>query len=135
MLVHHHNPDDETSDTSIKIADFGIGRRNAQISTTAVGTEIYRAPETLQQVASQGYDGRKADMWSIGVVLYAVLKVGFPFQDTDAPPAKRSKVEDFIANPNAASKSCRDFIGRLLEIDPNSRPSAEEALADPFCAT
>ncbi|KAF9401645.1 hypothetical protein BGZ94_005152 [Podila epigama] len=63
----------------VKLTDFGLAKviePNAPLLTTRCGSEDYAAPEII---LGQPYDGRQADIWSLGVLLYALL-VGFlPF--------------------------------------------------------
>lgn len=64
---------------TVKLTDFGLAKvieEDAPLLTTRCGSEDYAAPEII---LGQPYDGREADIWSLGVVLYALL-VGFlPF--------------------------------------------------------
>ncbi|KAF9979908.1 CBL-interacting serine/threonine-protein kinase 21 [Modicella reniformis] len=64
---------------TVKLTDFGLAKvieEDAPQLTTRCGSEDYAAPEII---LGQSYDGREADIWSLGVVLYALL-VGFlPF--------------------------------------------------------
>ncbi|KAF9366208.1 CBL-interacting serine/threonine-protein kinase 24 [Mortierella sp. NVP85] len=64
---------------TVKLTDFGLAKvieQDAPLLTTRCGSEDYAAPEII---LGQPYDGREADIWSLGVVLYALL-VGFlPF--------------------------------------------------------
>lgn len=63
----------------VKLTDFGLAKvieQGAPLLTIRCGSEDYAAPEII---LGQPYDGRQADIWSLGVVLYALL-VGFlPF--------------------------------------------------------
>ncbi|OHS95141.1 CAMK family protein kinase [Tritrichomonas foetus] len=61
------------SNLNIKIADFGFARFvKSHIAETACGSPHYAAPEVIK---GQPYDGRSADIWSCGVILYALLAV------------------------------------------------------------
>ena len=57
----------------IKIADFGFARwMRANIAETSCGSPHYAAPEVIKGIP---YDGRFADIWSLGVILFALLAV------------------------------------------------------------
>lgn len=94
---------------------------------TLCGTEAYVAPEVLR---SKGYDER-VDMWSIGVVLYILLGGYAPF---DEPAGKlaaaimRGKYEFHYDCWSHISSEAKSLIGSLLDVNPKSRWSAEEAL-------
>ena len=59
------------NDLTLKIADFGTSRfiSNSTLATTSVGTLIYMAPEIYTQ---EKYD-HKADVWSVGLLVYRGL--------------------------------------------------------------
>lgn len=68
-----------------KLADFGFsclseGRDGSGFLRTALGTEGYRAPE----VSGKHYRGEKADVFSLGVVLYVMYAGSPPFEKADA---------------------------------------------------
>jgi serine/threonine protein kinase len=63
----------ETND--LKIGDFGFARwMKANIAATSCGSPHYAAPEVIRGTP---YDGRAADIWSCGVILFALLAVHF----------------------------------------------------------
>jgi BR serine/threonine kinase len=63
---------------NMKIADFGFARFvKSNIAETSCGSPHYAAPEVI---AGLPYDGRAADVWSCGVILYALLAVCIIFR-------------------------------------------------------
>lgn len=59
----------------IKIADFGFARwMRSNIADTSCGSPHYAAPEVIKGIQ---YDGRSSDIWSLGVILFALLAVRF----------------------------------------------------------
>ena len=57
----------------IWIADFGFARwMPNNVANTSCGSPLYAAPEVIKGIP---YDGRIADVWSAGVILYAMLAV------------------------------------------------------------
>ena len=65
---------------NIKIVDFGLSNlfREGEKLSTACGSPCYAAPE---MVAGEKYDGILADMWSCGVIIYAMVCGFLPFED------------------------------------------------------
>ena len=64
---------------NIKIADFGLAiNKNISRSTDFVGTKVYMAPEIIER---KPYDGVKADIFSVGVVLFAIVNAFMPFKN------------------------------------------------------
>lgn len=80
--LHQHNichrdlkPENILLDSNghIKIADFGFARwMREKIAETSCGSPHYAAPEVIR---GRPYDGLKADIWSAGVILFALLAV------------------------------------------------------------
>jgi len=126
---------DENGD--IKIIDFGLSNfmpgygENAAGDraglATQCGSPAYAAPELL---AKRVY-GPKVDVWSAGVVTYALLTGRLPFT---VEPFKISSLYKKMVNgemnhiPSTLSKSCRDFIHRVLTANPDKRPTVDEII-------
>lgn len=70
-----------TSTGVLKISDFGLSAiidvKHNELLENAVGTPNYIAPEVL---GKEKYDGKLADCWSIGVILYVLMAGYFPFE-------------------------------------------------------
>jgi serine/threonine protein kinase len=63
-------------DMAIKIADLGFAVNRSGFLSTRCGTEVYMAPEVEQ---GQTYRGEPADIFSLGVILYILVRGTFPF--------------------------------------------------------
>eukprot|EP00929_Paragymnodinium_shiwhaense_P099207 TRINITY_DN6077_c0_g1_i1.p1 TRINITY_DN6077_c0_g1~~TRINITY_DN6077_c0_g1_i1.p1 ORF type:complete len:805 (+),score=196.18 TRINITY_DN6077_c0_g1_i1:97-2415(+) len=108
----------------VKIADFGLSRVIKQLgklapSMTAVGTPAYVAPEVLEE----NYDER-VDLWSFGVIIYAMLCGQMPFDVSSLSPERHKRAVAHIAacEPwRRASSEGRDLVRGLLTINPSER--------------
>ena len=104
--------------SELKIADFGFARwMRTNIAETACGSPHYAAPEVVRGIP---YDGRGADIWSCGVVLYAILSGRLPFND----PAIRNllaKVKAGQYQMPQLPEPLQDLISRMLIVDPSQR--------------
>lgn len=121
----------------IVIADFGVARHlepEGQVNKTLVGSPGYSAPELLTR---SGYLGKPADIWSIGVVAYAVLSGTTPFSVTSEPQVmvdqQTSGKIDF-SKPiwKDISAEAKDFITKCCVVDPEKRMTVDEALNHPW---
>lgn len=119
-------------DTSIKIADFGFAKkvRKPNCLSTLCGSASYVAPEVLD-LTTTGYDER-ADIWSCGVIMYVLLGGYAPF---DAPVDDlpnlilRGEYEFHDQYWKDTSASAKELISSCLQVSPDIRITAEEALA------
>jgi hypothetical protein len=118
----------------LKISDFGMarlyigdpdaaGEARTELLHTTCGTPNYVAPEVL---TCQGYDGQKADVWSMGVILYVLLAGYLPFEEsTTAALFKKIKAAEF-EYPKWFSESVRNLLDLILVVDPDHRISLKE---------
>jgi serine/threonine protein kinase len=108
-------------DGQIKIADFGMAalqqNPNHQLRT-ACGSPHYAAPELLRH---QYYKGSAVDIWSMGVILFAMLAGHLPFndEDLDVMMAKAKRAE--YRMPLHLTKEAKDLIRRILVDQPAHR--------------
>ncbi|OHT17513.1 CAMK family protein kinase [Tritrichomonas foetus] len=100
-----------------KLCDFGFATFANDYLTGSYGSYGYAAPEVFVDAP---YDGKKADMFSVGVLLYALFGERMPFEDTQNPDFSAL---DFTILPDGIDEIVRD----LLVFDPQSRISASAA--------
>ena len=125
--------------SAVKLTDFGLSKmidQQSQIMKTACGTPGYVAPEILT-LKGGGYD-HQVDVWSMGVIIY-VLLCGFPpfYANNDAQlyaKIKACKYSFIKPHWDPISESAKDFIRRMLVVDPKQRASIDELLKHPWLA-
>jgi len=118
-----------SKDALLKTADFGLscfhtpGTRESQ----PCGTPTYIAPEVIRK----DYD-EKADIWSVGVILYIMLSGKMPFYgrtDTDCLRSTLSGRYSFRhRNWETVSDEAKEIVAAMLRYNPRDRPSATELL-------
>ncbi|XP_042740318.1 calcium/calmodulin-dependent protein kinase type 1G isoform X1 [Lagopus leucura] len=119
--------------SKIMITDFGLSKMEQNgIMSTACGTPGYVAPEVLAQ---KPYS-KAVDCWSIGVITY-ILLCGYPpfYEETESKLFEKIKEGYYeFESPfwDDISESAKDFIRHLLEKNPDTRFSCEEALRHPW---
>jgi BR serine/threonine kinase len=104
---------------NIKIADFGFARWvKSNIAETPCGSPHYAAPEVIRGVP---YDGRAADIWSCGVILYALLTGRLPFDDSSIRAVLGKVKTGRFAMPLFISPDIQDLIAQMLCVDTQRR--------------
>jgi calcium-dependent protein kinase len=119
-------------DLSIKIIDFNIAIIKYDKTLKGVsGTTDYMAPEVFSGVYNE-----KCDLWSCGVVLYLMVSGQLPFPSTSDEETEKAIKTEKLTFPSpyfdSVSPTCKDFLSKLLNKNPRSRPSAQEALSHPW---
>ncbi|RHZ62655.1 non-specific serine/threonine protein kinase [Aspergillus thermomutatus] len=119
---------------NVKLCDFGFTREyegKASYLQTFCGTICYSAPEMLK---GEKYAGEKVDVWSLGIILYALLAGELPFdEDDDQVTKKRILTEEPVFN-HKFPDDAKALINLLLSKRPLIRPSLADILAHPFLA-
>lgn len=129
----------------IKICDFGYSKHEKYQSApgSRVGTPAYLAPEVIMTTKGKTYDGKIADIWSCGVMLFVMLVGAYPFErpEDKSDPQKLQKMIQRILKveyewpPHMATKlssECRDIMTKLLVADPKKRISIPELQDHPW---
>jgi serine/threonine protein kinase len=130
-LLLTHKPRSPGEVPEVKIIDFGLSKlmQEQPVASSFLGTRGYLAPEMLQR---QKYT-RAVDAWALGVITYVLLCGCLPFDDDSAsiPTDAMLRSKFVLRFPRWAknlSPSARDLLSRLLDINPRSRYTAEQAL-------
>ncbi|KAK9803721.1 hypothetical protein WJX73_006602 [Symbiochloris irregularis] len=134
MVVHRDlKPENLLLDAKlhVKIADFGLSNvmRDGHFLKTSCGSPNYAAPEVI---SGRLYAGPEVDVWSCGVILYALLCGSLPFDDENIPNLFK-KIKGGIYNlPSHLSPGARDLIPRMLLVDPMQRITLPEIRQHPW---
>lgn len=117
---------------NIKIVDFGLSNtyKNDQLLKTACGSPCYAAPE---MIAGKAYHGLGADIWSSGVILYAMVCGYLPFEDQKTSLLyKKIMNAEYSIPEDIISEECKTLIQRFLTTDPSKRCTMEEIKSHPW---
>jgi serine/threonine protein kinase len=120
---------------NLKITDFGLSALSSasdgrqKMLMTTCGTPNYVAPEVLQE---KGYNGKIADVWSCGIILYVMLAGYLPFED-DTMNGLFSKIESGVFHfPSHFSPDIKNLISNMLIVDPLKRMTIDDIMATPW---
>ena len=109
-------------DKTLKIVDFGLSNMYTAGSQdtlkTACCSPCYAAPE---MIAGKKYIGLKSDIWSSGVVLYAMVCGFLPFEDPKTSNLYKKILAGDFKIPKFLSQDCAHFISKILCTDPEDR--------------
>ncbi|WOL18194.1 SNF1-related protein kinase catalytic subunit alpha KIN10-like [Canna indica] len=128
MVVHRDlKPENLLLDSkcNVKIADFGLSNvmRDGHFLKTSCGSPNYAAPEVI---SGKLYAGPEVDVWSCGVILYALLCGTLPFDDENIPNLFKKIKGGIYTLPSHLSALARDLIPRMLVVDPMKRITIRE---------
>lgn len=118
-------------DKGIKLVDFGLSNtfKNNETLNTACGSPCYAAPE---MISGKPYNGTKVDIWSLGVVLFALLSGFLPFEDPDTGELYKKILSADYCLPEYVSADASDLIAKILTTDPDKRISISEIREHPW---
>ncbi|ERF74729.1 hypothetical protein EPUS_04898 [Endocarpon pusillum Z07020] len=116
---------------NIKIADFGMAalQPTDRWLNTSCGSPHYAAPEIIH---GKRYRGDKADIWSVGIILYAMLNGFLPFDGGDLAATLRLVKKGEYHLSDALSEEAADLIQRILQKRPDDRISMNAIWAHPL---
>ncbi|NXN70002.1 MELK kinase, partial [Himantopus himantopus] len=120
-------------DHNLKLIDFGLcakpkGGLNYHLNTCC-GSPAYAAPELIQ---GKAYIGSEADIWSMGVLLYALLCGFLPFDDNSLVAIYRKIMRGKYSIPKWLSPGSTLLINQMLQVDPKKRITVKHLLSHPW---
>ncbi|XP_076277779.1 serine/threonine-protein kinase SIK3 isoform X1 [Lasioglossum baleicum] len=116
------------ADNNIKLADFGFSNEytpGVPLSTWC-GSPPYAAPEIFE---GKQYDGPRADVWSLGVVLYVLVCGALPFDGPTMQLLRSVVISGKFRIPFFMSAECEKLIRHMLVVEPERRLSISQILA------
>ncbi|WPK24277.1 hypothetical protein PUMCH_001544 [Australozyma saopauloensis] len=113
---------------NVKLADFGMAalESNGKLLETSCGLPHYAAPEI---VLGLKYHGAASDVWSCGVILFALLTGRLPFDDENIRNLLLKVQAGNFEMPADLSPEAQDLIWRMLTVDPSDRISTSLVLS------
>jgi BR serine/threonine kinase len=114
----------------ILIADFGFARwMRSNLAETSCGSPHYTAPEVIRGVQ---YDGRGADVWSAGVILYAMAIGALPFAGETREDTANAVLADEPEWPEGLDPRLLDLLKKMLSKEVDGRLGLEQIAAHPW---
>jgi len=119
-----------TSDMRTKVIDWGLSTSDPTNCFKMCGTPAYAAPEMWTRSKAVPFDARGADVFSMGVILYALLFGRFPFLSCELSAMRRGEE---VPRPDmdsiiSVSDSAKDLLLGMLETSPRRRLKMEEIM-------
>jgi 5'-AMP-activated protein kinase catalytic alpha subunit len=110
---------------NIKLVDFGLSNtyQPGELLKTACGSPCYAAPE---MIAGHKYVGIKVDMWSCGIILYALICGYLPFEDPNTNQLYKKILSGEFKTPEFLSLEAKDLLKGILNTDPEKRFSIDQ---------
>ncbi|KAM3865496.1 maternal embryonic leucine zipper kinase [Diretmus argenteus] len=120
-------------DHNLKLIDFGLcakpkGGLGYQLMTCC-GSPAYAAPELIQ---GKAYIGSEADVWSMGVLLFALLCGCLPFDDDNYMVLYRKIMRGKYDNPRWLSPGSILLLNQMMQVDPKRRLTVRQLLDHPW---
>jgi 5'-AMP-activated protein kinase catalytic alpha subunit len=105
--------------------DFGLSNtyKKEEMLKTPCGSPCYAAPEMIK---GERYTGLRVDVWSSGVILFAMICGCLPFEDNDTSKLYKKILSGKYNLASGISESAKDLLSKVLNIDPEKRYTIEQ---------
>jgi 5'-AMP-activated protein kinase catalytic alpha subunit len=119
---------------NIKIVDFGLSimYKNAkdQVLKTACGSPCYAPPE---MILGKRYSGLSTDIWTLGVILYAMTVGYLPFEDKDTNKLYKKILSCDYLIPGFLSANVKDLMKLIIQVKPEKRCTIKDIKNHAWC--
>lgn len=111
--------------------DFGLSNtyKPGETLKTACGSPCYAAPEMIE---GKKYIGTRVDIWSAGVILFAMICGFLPFEDPNTSKLYKKILNAEYKIPKFVSDDARDILKNILNTDPEKRFTIEQIRNHPW---
>lgn len=119
------------ANNNLKLTDFGLSTFCAPNSmlNNSCGSPLYSAPEIFRH---EPYDGRAADVWAMGVVLFAMVTGEIPWYGYTLRDQVSSILRGEFQFPSYLSAECKHLIKSMLTVAPNKRITIQRIKRHPW---
>ena len=115
----------------LKIIDFGLSNYydEEKLLSTPCGSPCYASPE---MVCGNKYNGLMIDIWSCGIIIFAMTCGFLPFEDTNNELLFKKIMKCRVDYPEFLSNNTLDIMKKILVVDPHKRITIEQIRKHPF---
>lgn len=120
-----------TTFPNIKVSDFGLCSyiNNDTKMSTFCGSPCYSAPECISHI---DYDGKLADIWSLGVILYELVTSSHPWNVENVAQMVQQITNAQYKIPAYVTSACADLIESMLKVKCEERIDIESIMIHPW---
>lgn len=113
----------------IKIGDFGLSMIGAQTCMNCKGTPLFMAPEIFMK---KTFDPIKADVWSLGVLIFYLCTNFYPFYGKDKTSLSQHVINGLYDDSEISDLYLKNMIKHCLEKNPDRRVRTSDLLCFPY---
>jgi len=121
LMINWDSPVMKRKVVNVKLSDFDMAdyEKDGDSLDIACGSPPYAAPELTE--LNPVYDGKKTDVWAVGILLYVLVCGSFPWYDSDLCILFQKIKKDPLNLPSHLSPELKDLLSQLLNKDPCNR--------------